>query len=155
MNEWLPRSYERVADILGILVEIHKRAAGFGERIPRRREAETREELLVRQVAARQRNLAKFIDQSLGGATDAVLQTWVQYIPSESVQVDLEKVEQGSAGTLAERTVGLQGRIAKFIATLRDEATEAEVREFFELLAVREEAEARESAKLLTSMDDA
>jgi len=155
MNEELPRSYQQVKDIIHILRRVHGEMSQLCKAAASA-QGETKTGMLLNTLAERQQHMVGFFDTSEDDADKKILETWVQFVPSEHVEQHLRKMEAVETGPedLPYRIQQIQHDIAELISVIEDESDTAKTRDFIHSLGDRELAEAKHTSEAIVEIDD-
>lgn len=155
MTEPLPHSYQQIQDVLQILRRVHFeigslcKAAGATV-------GETKTGLLLATLAERQQDMAELLDTSQASADDKILTTWIQFVPNEQIEQQLQSMQATETGPddLPTQVVKVQQAIAELIPVIEDESSSEGVNQFLQSLADREHAEAKFSSRAILGQDE-
>lgn len=155
MNERLRQSYQQIKDIIQILRRVHDEMNKICKTASAT-QGETRLGLLLEALAERQQHMVVFFDTSQFGADEKILETWVQFVPSEQVERHLQTMQatETTPEDIPNQVLQVQQDIAELIPVIEEESESEEVGEFVQTLADREHAEAQLSSETVLGADD-
>lgn len=155
MNEELPRSYQKIKDIIHILRRVHDEMSQVCKAAASA-QGENKTGMLLNTLAERQKHMVDFYDTSEVDADKKILDTWVQFVPSEHVEQHLRKMEASETAPedLPYRIQEIQHDIAELISVIEDESDTEKTRNFVHSLGDRELAEAKHTSEAIVEIND-
>lgn len=156
MTEKHPQSYQQIAEVLDMLERMHTQV-GKVCRSGRAAIGDTRNGLAAETFAERQEAMAAMVAESRKDLSEELSTTFVQYVPTDSVDRLLETLEAETTDPerLSVTVVRLQNEIAELVDAIRRESPSVELEEFLDAVVTREFAEARATTETIDDMDQA
>lgn len=116
----------------------------------------TRTEILLRAIAKQQSSLAQVAAAWPATADASVLNAWVQFVPLEEIEKDINALQTNSLPpeTIAEIVLDLQNDTAESIAEMQRGSSVAEFSDALKQLSELEAFEARQTAEAIVKQHD-
>lgn len=134
-------SYQRVCDILSRVHTFHEELRAYYEGLA----ADSRDErfeLLLQEMKGQENNFARCLERYTPEATQGILETWLQFVPDDSVRAALAENDlepDMSPNEVVRRALEVNRELKELHRQLADQTSAPRVQELFRDLLVLED----------------
>lgn len=139
-------SYQPVSKILEFITRQHLEASEACARAADNVPAQSRDSLLLKRLETFESEVYKRLKDQEGNTSQEVRETWIQYVPTETVNAALERLRTALTVEITERLIALHQAITEFVKTISEQVSSEQVSEFFSSLTEVEENYSRQCA---------
>ena len=147
-------AYEQVKNIVHDLARKHLAASDACRGEHGITNANARKKLLLEHLEAFEVEVYARLEIDNEATPNEILETWIQYVPMESVDDSLKRLEYAEGADKPQRLLDFHQSVTDLLKTISDQVESEEVSEFFESLTEIEETFSRQCAVAQTGEAD-
>jgi len=153
MESAKPQSYQQVRTIVECVRDAHLEAREHCERAARIA-SDQRLGMAIANLEKHQAEMAEFAEANRVDPSEAILNSWVQYIPLDTIEDDLASIGSATPEQVVARVVRFQNDLGSLFETISEQTPALEVEEFMRTFGQREAAEAKKYGFADNELDD-